>query len=355
MNYTITLLVSMIMALQTPSVEIQVKNTTQLERKGEMVEVSLSKILSKLSGATPENMIVTLPTGEQIASQISGDMLIFQSTTAPKSTSSYVITTGKPEQYKPLVYSRLVPERKDDWAWENDRIAFRMYGPALEATGEISNGIDVWLKRTNELVINAWYAPGVDYHTDHGQGLDCYKVGRTLGAGAATPLNADTLCLSRNFVKADMVENGALRTTFRLSYAPYKVGDRTVTQQRTISLDAGSNFNKITETFDTPVDIYAGITMRKDGITTHYAQGTSYTEPQSEKDGTTHLAVIMPRKCTQATIQSHVGSKLSNVTTLTYLQGAGWSKFGYPTPASWVAAVENETIKLNNPLKITIK
>ena len=25
---------------------------------------------------------------------------------------------------------RFVPERRDDFAWENDRIAFRVYGPA---------------------------------------------------------------------------------------------------------------------------------------------------------------------------------------------------------------------------------
>jgi len=39
---------------------------------------------------------------------------------------------------------RLVPERKDDFTWENNRSAFRLYGPALKATGEISNGMDFW-------------------------------------------------------------------------------------------------------------------------------------------------------------------------------------------------------------------
>ena len=48
-----------------------------------------------------------------------------------------------PAQESAKVFGRHVPERKDDFAWENDRIAFRMYGPALEADGEISSGIDV--------------------------------------------------------------------------------------------------------------------------------------------------------------------------------------------------------------------
>jgi len=29
-------------------------------------------------------------------------------------------------------------------AWENDRIAFRTYGPALQATGEKAVGYDIW-------------------------------------------------------------------------------------------------------------------------------------------------------------------------------------------------------------------
>ena len=28
-------------------------------------------------------------------------------------------------------YARFVPEREDDFAWENDLVAFRAYGPAM--------------------------------------------------------------------------------------------------------------------------------------------------------------------------------------------------------------------------------
>ena len=63
-------------------------------------------------------------------------------------------------------FCRFVPERSDDFAWENDRIAFRMYGPALERTGEISSGIDIWAKRTRKPVIERWYYR-TDYHKDH--------------------------------------------------------------------------------------------------------------------------------------------------------------------------------------------
>ena len=47
---------------------------------------------------------------------------------------------------RPRVHVRFVPERKDDFAWENDLIAFRAYGPALRYFPEDS-GFDAWPKR----------------------------------------------------------------------------------------------------------------------------------------------------------------------------------------------------------------
>ena len=86
---------------------------------------------------------------------------------------------------KSATFCRLVPERKDDFAWENDKIAFRAYGPALRKSKE-NSGIDCWLKRVNYPIINKWYkdsAAGKSYHKDHGEGYDPYKVGDSRGCG----------------------------------------------------------------------------------------------------------------------------------------------------------------------------
>jgi pectinesterase len=53
------------------------------------------------------------------------------------------------------VFARYVPERLDDFAWENDKIGHRTYGPALAAPDEsktgkeifVASGLDVWCKR----------------------------------------------------------------------------------------------------------------------------------------------------------------------------------------------------------------
>lgn len=86
----------------------------------------------------------------------------------------------------PRAYARLVPERKDDIAWENDKVAFRVYGPALRAGAE-GSGIDAWTKRVPHPVIDTWYrlarTQGITYHEDHGEGLDAYHVGGSRGCG----------------------------------------------------------------------------------------------------------------------------------------------------------------------------
>ena len=46
---------------------------------------------------------------------------------------SFVSCQAQQEAVKAKVYGRYVPERKDDFAWENEYAAFRMYGPALKS------------------------------------------------------------------------------------------------------------------------------------------------------------------------------------------------------------------------------
>src|SRR3546814_20250136 len=86
----------------------------------------------------------------------------------------------------------------DDFAWENDKIAFRMYGKALEGTAGDAHGIDVWVKRTSELVINKWYKSG-DYHKDNGVGMNYYILGMTLGAVDILPFPGDTLWFPNHY------------------------------------------------------------------------------------------------------------------------------------------------------------
>ena len=150
-------------------------------------------------------------------------------------------------------YARQVPERYDDMAWENDRIAHRMYGFTLNtpaAGGERlrGSGIDFWGKRVTYPVIDRWYAKGHDqFHKDEeGEGLDLYSIGGSRGAGGTGVWDGGKLWTSDNFVKAEVLSNGPRRTAFKLTYAPWDAGAiGSVTETKQFTVDCGRNFDSI--------------------------------------------------------------------------------------------------------------
>ena len=120
----------------------EVTNETDLERSSETVEIAWGDL--RRAGVTADNVVVTTAEGEQIPSQVIFDSagepatLLFQATVAPASSMSYRIEAGEREAYEPQAYGRYVPERADDYAWENNKVAYRLYGPALETSPEIA-------------------------------------------------------------------------------------------------------------------------------------------------------------------------------------------------------------------------
>lgn len=242
-----------------------------------------------------------------------------------------------------------MPERKDDIAWENDRIAFRIYGPALEATGEISSGIGVWVKNTRRPVIDDWCKSG-DYHRDHGEGGDFYKVGRTCGCGGTAVWADGRLHFGNNWVRHRFLRNGLDLVEFEAEYAPWRVGPRTITETRRISLRLGSNFNRIECRYqvEPPGDLLVAI-----GIVERPSEGRvrwnrqegwfSYWEPESPPNGAIACAVWAP-PAQIADIVRAEGHHLVLVTVpaerpLVYAAGAGWSKGDFPSPEQWEAYV----------------
>jgi hypothetical protein len=253
------------------------------------------------------------------------------------------------------VYAKFVPERKDDFAWENDRIAYRMYGPALEATGEISNGIDVWVKSTKNLILDKWYKTE-DYHTDHGEGLDYYKVGPSLGCGGSALFENGELNKSKNFVKWSIVANGPIRTIFELEYAPRIYKGSEITEIKIISLDAGQNLNKIevkylAEDSNITFQNVIGIVKHKgldEGITEFIkSKGIfAYWEPTNKQHGNTAIGVVvnpqMIYEIKETDIHYLIILKETMKKSFTYYTGAAWSKSGdFNNFSEWKNYLEN--------------
>ena len=357
---------------------LHVQNPTSIDRKNEMAEVAWKDIRQHLSLPENQTIIVTDSLGEQVPYQLitngtdTVEALLFPVSLAAGQTASFQVSAGVPEPVQPMVYGRLVPERKDDFAWENNRTAFRIYGPALKATGEISNGMDFWAKRTDSLIIDKWYQNDLSgvasYHEDHGEGLDFYKVGRTLGLGMTAPVDHDTLCLGHNFVTAEILDNGPLRITFKLTYDPYPAGRHEISETRIISLDAYSLFNKVTHIFETDtteLTVATGIVMPEENPEENAAATTfgdnsgiiAYKNPTDEVNGTIYTAAIHPVGFGFIKVANGHYLGLNSYqpgNPYTYYAGGGWSKAGFNSFEEWIQFVKSEKEKIDQPFIITI-
>ncbi len=257
--------------------------------------------------------------------------LIFQVNLAPHETRTfYIIDPGDLAAVPPPIvktFVRYVPERHDDISWESDRIAHRMYGPALEtwkAEPLTSSGIDVWIKRTRNLVVNQMYGTMKFFNTN-GPSQDDYKVGKTRGDGGLGIWQDGKLYVSKNWRTYKIITTGPIRSEFELTYDAWDAGGRKVSETKRISIDANSYFCKAESTFASddlsPLTIGVGLAERPgtniivdaseadaDDIINGWQNETgcglvvqnqvegwmAYWQPQDFAKGTTGVAIVVP-------------------------------------------------------------
>ena len=319
-----------------------IKNETAHDWKAHVVEIPWSEVAD---GWNPDTSLLIIKTsdGKQLPFQLEtrGEgivkNLLVQVSAKTGSSLKLVATHGKRNSFPSRTYARYVPERYDDFAWENVVMAFRAYGKALEATKENALGLDVWAKKTNELVIDKWYKKN-DYHRDYGEGLDFYHVGNTLGAGNIAAFAGDQIVFPANYVKYEVLDNGPLRSTFRLYHAPWKAGDDDVQLVKEIQLDAGSYFNKITATFESAkkdsIGFCIGIRQNagNDAVMMNETAGTmGYWQPADAANGVIGIGILVPG--IQGEMKQYKGHLLFNShvasgTPIVYFMGAAWDKKG---------------------------
>ncbi|GHV01278.1 DUF4861 domain-containing protein [Bacteroidia bacterium] len=354
-------------------VEVRIKNPIDIGRNSESVRVEWD-VVARRTGAAPADVVVTDARGRQIPSQVlyegktEPQALLFQADVASRGTARYYVARGVRDDYPVRAGGRYVPERLDDYAWENNLIAFRLYGPALR--DPVAPGIDVWVKSTDKMVIDKWYAkPGGLYHINDGEGMDCFKVGSTLGCGASAPVVDGHLALYGNYATWQTLDNGPLRTTVRLTYGPSVAGQTQVALEKVISLDANTRFNRMIDRYTgsfTSMNIAAGLVLHGDAETvTDNSPHPSYAcvvEQASDskdpvRDGKIYMAVVMPASTDCRRVDDHLAlvAGVAPGRELHYLMGAGWSQGGITDTAMWGALTRQEMMKMRSPLKVTVK
>jgi hypothetical protein len=365
------ILVSSIFAKQI----VVVSNSLGIDRKGEMVEISLKSL--KNTSFDSKSYILKDENNKETGYQLiyNGNRnpvsLIFQVDIKSKSSAIYTLSEGKPAPVKAKTFGRFVPERKDDFAWENDMCAYRMYGPAL-ANENPSNGVDLWVKRTDELIVDEFYDgehnKGLSYHVDNGHGLDLYKVGHALGVGGISPYANGKLWVGSQFSSYRIHFVGPLRTSFSLIYDSVKVGNDFYKEVLTITTNAGSIFNKGVVTFTGAsgnIDVAVGFFLHdgKGTLKQNIANGTTAYAEEAVSDakvpsGRDYVGFYIPVKVNEAKNEADHGLMTSSYKIgdkFTYYFGGGWSKWHFQTDEDWFKAVNEFAETSKNPLKVTIK
>jgi len=361
---------------------ITVKNTLDMERTFETVELSKDFLkiddLSSISiqDSDTKKLLVTQTIdydGDGVL-----DVILFQPQVEANSEKVYeIVKIQEFERPKAdtLCYSRFVPERTDDYTWENNRVAFRTYGPTAQKMiednipgGTLSSGIDLWLKKVDYSIIDKWYAGNVKksgyYHIDHGEGYDPYHVGKSRGTGGIGVWKGDTLLTSKNFTAYRTIAIGPLRTVFELDYEPWS--EYGIKETKRISLDLGSNFSKfeISLVAENPVPNYTiGITLHdgkgdiilndKDGYYGHWeAIDNSFVGEGIILDPQQVQQAFDFRTSTPDQSQLLIITE-PNQTKLTYYAGFAWTKGGdVTTKENWIQMLDKESKKINNPLQV---
>ena len=183
---------------------VTISNPLKIDRAFETVEIAKKALGLKSSDELEKYGIREVGTTTFFISQCVdengdgvSDVLLFQPKIKASATKKYeLVLKNDTKTQEPVAYcySRFVPERTDDYAWENNKVAFRTYGPVAQKMvedkvkgGTLTSGIDAWLKRVEYPILNKWYEKYTTgtgtYHKDTGEGLDNFHVGDSRGIG----------------------------------------------------------------------------------------------------------------------------------------------------------------------------
>lgn len=265
----------------------------------------------------------------------------------------------------------VVPERFDDLAFENDLVAFRLYGPPLRESTE-GSGLDAWLKRVSYPIIEKWYrqhAEGISYHEDHGEGYDPYHVGSSLGSGGLGLWSDGTLVSPNVYQSVEILDNQPDRAEFVVEYI-YEPPFENVRELRHYTLEPGSQLVRVRSRF-----FRDGVPSKERvavGVTTHDGSAqVSFSDDRTRistwkaiDDLGLGTAALVPYRRDQQAIateseepdESHalILTETDTEGMLVYYVGFAWEGAGaIPSEEAWISYLETFAQELPDPFFVT--
>ncbi|HEY3350083.1 MAG TPA: DUF4861 family protein [Thermoanaerobaculia bacterium] len=371
-----TLLAASVLSSAPEGVRIVATNLLDVARPGEVVEVPAATLAAMLRSADLADAAVldaaTLAPLPSQAVDLDGDgvpdFLVFQANLAAGEERTLRVVPGarpRPSRADFRVHGRFVKERFDDFAWENDRVAFRMYGKALETWQKeplTSSAVDVWTKRTSRLVVDDWYLVD-DYHKDHGEGGDFYSAGKTRGCGGSGLWAGGRLHASANFRDSRVLAAGPIRLVFELVYEAWDAGGVRVSETKRVTLDAGSNFNRYESAYAAAgggaVPAWAAGIKKAKGATVkqELKDGTLRTWETLGDHGQLGCGVILDTSSLESFTEAdgNVLAVAKKGAPARWWAGFGWSQGGEtPSAEAWDAALAAAARRMRSPVRIRL-
>ena len=377
---------------------VTVRHDLAIARPSETIAIPWRQVNAALPGALVQKIAVKDARGRVLAHQVTnvapqakdpnnegvayGELLFQHSFAAGEKSASFTVEkiTGLAPPFPTKTFARHVPERLDDFAWENDKIAHRTYGPALAAPAPagankevlVTSGLDIWFKRVDYPIVDRWYNKGHDhYHKDQGEGMDMYNVGKSRGAGGSGVWDGGTLYPAINYARHRVLANGPIRTVFELHYDAWDAGGRRVSEIKRFTVDAGHYLDRIESTFSTsgeggsnsPLTIALGlnrtpsdkgqdprIELKREGkVLLQWVQQAS-----NDAFGT---AVVLPSAegFADDPLNELIYATATPGQPLRYYAGGAWSRAGEITSrAQWERYVQDVAARDASPVRVTL-
>jgi len=376
---------------------VTVSHELDAARPSETITVPWTEVNRALPGALIQRLAVKDARGRVLAHQVTNvapqakdpknigaayGELIFQYDFAPGEKSAS-FTVEKTDTLAPVfpakAFARYVAERLDDFAWENDRIGHRTYGPALaapapEGSGKevlVTSGLDLWFKRVDYPIVDRWYNKGHDhYHKDEGEGMDQYNVGKSRGCGGSGVWNGSQLFTSTNYRTWKILANGPVRAVFELSYDAWDAGGTQVTEVKRFTVDAGHQLDQIESTFSFsgPRQLTVAVGLNKTpsdkkqnpkiAVVKNAADPSLLQWVQQATNGSMGTAVVLPGASgfAEDPLNHLVLAQVESGKPLRYYAGAAWDRAGrILSQEAWTAYVAEAAARARSPVKVSLE
>ena len=368
--------------IASPGISFKITNPADVARENVTIEIPRDELHAALPEIEPYHyMVIDASTREALINEAADldrdkrpDVLLFQTDLGAGQTKEILLEPidrklGHPRSQ--WLNARKVPKRIDDFAWENDRMAYRVYGPKAQQLveqgkkgGIISSGVDVWSKSVPYPIINKWYKNG-DYHKDHGEGADFFKVGNTLGAGGSAFLVDGEIVSWPNWTEARVITKGPIRLIFELDYPAVDVNGRMISGTKRMTIERRESlvyseviFKEDGKPTEKPVDYVVGLVTRK-GTQAHTGDlwGALWGPTGGGGAGELGTAAIVSPEQFKGTskVDKHllVHGTAGAGQSARFIHGAVWSERGYYRSfEEWEQRLQALSVGMTDPIVV---